>query len=90
MYFQLLNDTKTNSEFTKLYSYLSERLNQTVDHVADVNFLYSSLLAQRMEGLMLPAWSEEVFPEKLIPSYTLSLALLSYNETMLRLRVGKN
>ncbi|XP_053601206.1 prostatic acid phosphatase-like isoform X2 [Plodia interpunctella] len=88
MYEELKAEKDMEPRFTELFDYLSKYTNQSMRSVLDVDFLYSSMLAQQDAGLKLPEWTKNVFPNKMRTPFMLSLALLSYNETLLRLQVG--
>ncbi|XP_059049195.1 lysosomal acid phosphatase-like [Achroia grisella] len=75
-------------KFIELFDYLTKHTNQSMRSVLDVDFLYSSLLIQQETGLKLPDWTKNAFPNKMRQPFMLSLALLSYNETLQRLQVG--
>ncbi|KAI8439270.1 hypothetical protein MSG28_013107 [Choristoneura fumiferana] len=88
MYDELIEETSSDAKYTELYDYLSKYTNQTMRNVRDVDFLYSTLLSQQEAGLKLPEWTKNVFPNKMRTPFMLSLALLSYNETLQRFQVG--
>lgn len=78
-----------NAMFAELFDYLSKYTNQSMRNIVDVDFLYSTLQTQQEAGLKLPDWTKNVFPNKMRTPFMLSLALLSYNKTLQRLKVGK-
>ncbi|CAK1600116.1 unnamed protein product [Parnassius mnemosyne] len=88
MYQELLDEKNADPKFAELFDYLSKHTNQSMRSVLDVDFLYSTLLAQQDAGLKLPEWTKNVFPNKMRTPFMLSLALLSYNKTLQRLKVG--
>ncbi|RVE42758.1 hypothetical protein evm_012582 [Chilo suppressalis] len=88
MYEELLAEKNADPKFTELFDYLSKHTNQSMHSVLDVDFLYSTLLTEQEAGLKLPEWTKNVFPNKMRMPYMLSLALLSYNETLQRFKVG--
>ena len=89
MYNELLAEKNADPKFTELFDYLSKHTNQSMRSVLPVDFLYSTLLAEQEAGLKLPEWTRTVFPSKMRTPFMLSLALLSYNETLQRLQVGE-
>lgn len=89
MYDELIEESSSDAKYTELYDYLSKYTNQSMRNVRDVDFLYSTLLSQQEAGLKLPEWTKNVFPNKMRTPFMLSLALLSYNETLQRFKVGK-
>ncbi|KAH9638955.1 hypothetical protein HF086_005036 [Spodoptera exigua] len=65
---------------------LPKELDNSMRSVVPVDFLYSTLLSEQEAGLKLPEWTRTVFPSKMKTPFMLSLALLSYNETLQRLK----
>lgn len=88
MYTELLNEKNSDPKLTELFDYLSKHTNQSVRSVLQVDFLYSTFLTQQEASLKLPEWTKNVFPNKMRTPFMLSLALLSYNETLQRLKIG--
>ncbi|XP_032513529.2 prostatic acid phosphatase-like [Danaus plexippus] len=88
MYNELLAEQNSNTKFTELFDNLSKYTNQSMRSVLEVDFLYSTLLAQQDAGLKLPEWTRNVFPNKMRHPFMLSLALLSYNQTLQRFHTG--
>ncbi|KPJ13773.1 Lysosomal acid phosphatase, partial [Papilio machaon] len=89
MYEELLEEANADPKFSELFDYLSKHTNQSMRSVLDVDFLYSTLQTQQEAGLKLPDWTKNVFPNKMRTPFMLSLALLSYNQTLQRLKIGK-
>ncbi|XP_068628776.1 lysosomal acid phosphatase-like [Battus philenor] len=88
MYEELLNEKNADPKFSEIFDYLSKHTNQSMRSILDVDFLYSTLQTQQEAGLKLPDWTKNVFPNKMRTPFMLSLALLSYNKTLQRLKVG--
>lgn len=88
MYKELLAEKNRNPKHIELFDYLTKHTNQSLRSILDVDFLYSTFLIQQETGLKLPEWTKNVFPTKMRTPFMLSLALLSYNETMQRLKIG--
>ncbi|CAH2068954.1 unnamed protein product, partial [Iphiclides podalirius] len=88
MYQELLDEKNSYPKFAELFDYLSKHTNQSMRSILDVDFLYSTLQTQQEAGLKLPDWTKNVFPNKMRTPFMLSLALLSYNKTLQRLKVG--
>ncbi|XP_013166500.1 PREDICTED: lysosomal acid phosphatase-like [Papilio xuthus] len=88
MYEELLEEANSDPKFAELFDYLSKHTNQSMRSVLNVDFLYSTLQTQQEAGLKLPDWTKNVFPNKMRTPFMLSLALLSYNQTLQRLKVG--
>lgn len=90
MYNEMKAEIDSDPKFIELFDYLSKYTNQSMRSVLEVDFLYSTLHTQQEAGLKIPEWTKNVFPHKMRNPFMLSLALLSYNETLQRLKVGKN
>ncbi|KAM3958304.1 LOW QUALITY PROTEIN: prostatic acid phosphatase [Aphomia sociella] len=88
MYNEAKAEVDAQPRFNELFDYLTKHTNQSMRSVLDVDFLYSSLQTQQEAGLKLPEWTKNVFPFKMRNPFMLSLALLSYNETLQRLQIG--
>lgn len=88
MYEELLAEKNADPKFTELFDHLSKHTNQSMRSVLDVDFLYSTLLTEQEANLKIPEWTRNVFPNKMRMPFMLSLALLSYNETLQRLQIG--
>jgi hypothetical protein len=89
MYDEQVAEKNADPKYAELFDYLTKHTNQSMRSVVEVDFLYSTLFAEQEAGLKLPEWTKNVFPNKMRMPFMLSLALLSYNETMQRLKVGK-
>ncbi|XP_035430321.1 prostatic acid phosphatase-like [Spodoptera frugiperda] len=88
MYQEQLAEKNADPKFAELFDYLSKHTNQSMRSILPVDFLYSTLLSEQEAGLKLPEWTRTVFPSKMKTPFMLSLALLSYNESLQRLQVG--
>lgn len=90
MYVELLEEMNADPKYTDLFDYLSKHTNQSMRSILEVDYLYSALMAQQESNLKIPEWAKNVFPNKMRTPFMLSLALLSYNETLQRFKVGKD
>ncbi|CAG9107333.1 unnamed protein product [Plutella xylostella] len=88
MYDEILAEKNADPKFTELFDVLSKNTNQTMRSILDVDFLFSTLSTQQEAGLKIPEWTKNVFPHKMRYPFTLSLSLLSYNESLQRLHTG--
>ncbi|XP_045761433.1 prostatic acid phosphatase-like [Maniola jurtina] len=88
MYNEVLAEKNADPKFMELFDYLSKHTNQSMRSVLEVDFLYSTFASQQEAGLKLPEWTKNVFPHKMRVPFMLSLALLSYNETIQRFHTG--
>lgn len=88
MYAEQLAEKNSDPKFNEVFENLSKYTNQTVRSVLDVDYLYSTLATEQEAGLKLPEWTKNLFPHKMRLPFMLSLALLSYNESMQRLQIG--
>ncbi|KAL4721061.1 hypothetical protein ACJJTC_003348 [Scirpophaga incertulas] len=89
MYRALLAEKNSDPKYNELFEYLSKHTNQSMRSILEVDFLYSTLLSEQEAGLKLPEWTKNVFPNKMLTPFMTSLALLTYNETLQRFKVGK-
>lgn len=89
MYDELVAEKNADPKYTELFDYLSKHTNQSMHNVVEVDFLYSTFQTQQEAGLKLPEWTKNVFPNKMRNPFMVSLALLSYNETLQRFKIGK-
>ncbi|VVC88655.1 unnamed protein product [Leptidea sinapis] len=88
MYDEILAEKDSDPKFVELFDYLSKHTNQSLRSVVDVDYLYSTLQTEQEAGLKLPEWTRNVFPNKMREPFMLSLALMSYNESMHRFKAG--
>lgn len=88
MYEEVRAEKDADPKLTELFDYLSKQTNQSMRSVVPVDFLYSTFLSQQDAGLKLPEWTKNVFPHRMREPFMLSLALLSYNETLQRFKAG--
>ncbi|XP_026331688.1 testicular acid phosphatase homolog, partial [Hyposmocoma kahamanoa] len=86
MYVELLEEMNADPKYTDLFDYLSKHTNQSMRSILEVDYLYSALMAQQESNLKIPEWAKNVFPNKMRTPFMLSLALLSYNETLQRFK----
>ncbi|XP_075981914.1 lysosomal acid phosphatase-like isoform X2 [Anticarsia gemmatalis] len=89
MYEEQLALHNGDPKFQELFDYLTKHTNQTLRSILPTDFLYSTLLTEQEAGLKLPDWTKNVFPTKMRTPFMLSLAMLSYNETLQRLQIGE-
>lgn len=89
MYNELLEEKNADPQFTELFDCLSKHTNQSMRSILEVDFLYSTLQTQQEAGLKLPEWTKNVFPHKMHFPFMLSLAILSYNETLRKFHTGE-
>ncbi|CAH0722839.1 unnamed protein product, partial [Brenthis ino] len=88
MYNELLEEMNADPKFTELFDYLSKHTNQSMRSILEVDFLYSTFQTEQEAGLKLPEWTKNVFPHKMQVPFMLSLAMLSYNETLRKFHTG--
>ncbi|KAJ2943881.1 hypothetical protein O0L34_g8205 [Tuta absoluta] len=88
MYNELLAEKNADPKFRETFEYVSKNANESMYSIMKLDYLYSTFLAQQDFGLKLPDWTRNVFPNKMRTPFMLSLALLTYNQTMQRFRVG--
>lgn len=88
MYEEQLAILNADPKFSELFDHLTKHTNQSMRSILPVDFLYSTLQSEQEAGLKLPDWTKNVFPNKMRLPFMLSLAALSYNETLQRLQIG--
>lgn len=54
-----------------------------------VEALYNTLDVESQAGLVLPEWTETVFPDKMLPLAERNLALLTETQFMKKLKGGR-
>lgn len=89
MYQEVLAEANADPKHAELFDYLSKHTNESMRSVLKVDYLYSTLASEQEAGLKLPEWTKNVFPHKMRIPFMLSLALLSYNETIQRFHTGE-
>lgn len=89
MYDELVEEKNADPKFTELFDYLSKHTNQSMRSIVEVDFLHSTFQTEQEAGLKLPEWTKNVFPHKTQVPFMLSLAMLSYNETLRKFHTGE-
>lgn len=75
----------TNKE---LFTYLTLHTGQNVSTIVDIEYLYDVLFIEDRFNMTLPAWTAEVYPDKLRTLSDFSFAMKAYTKEMQRLRGG--
>lgn len=78
-----------NKLYAKLYTSLSRNTGQNISSARDVESLYNILDTEQSGGLMLPDWTEGVFPDKVLNLAERSLAMLTETPYMKKVKGGK-
>lgn len=77
-----------NERNAALYKSLSKNTGLNITNVQDVELLYNILEIERINGLTLPDWTEDVFPEKMLPLAERNLALITETPFMKKIKGG--
>jgi hypothetical protein len=77
-----------NHENKELYDYLTTHTGQNITNITAVEFLYNTLDIEAAGGLMLPEWTQTVYPEKMKHLAAVSLMLFTYTDVLKRLTGG--
>lgn len=77
-----------NEKNAGLYKYLTKNTGKNISNILDVELLYNILEVERDAGLLLPDWTENVFPDKMLHLFEKSLALFTQTPFMKKIRGG--
>lgn len=77
-----------DKKFKPIYEFLTEKTGKKVHSLQSVQNIYSCLHIEELNGLQLPEWTREVYPEKLYPISGLSFAVKAYTPLLARLKSG--
>uniref|UniRef100_U5EQ46 Putative lysosomal & prostatic acid phosphatase n=1 Tax=Corethrella appendiculata TaxID=1370023 RepID=U5EQ46_9DIPT len=77
-----------NEKNAWLYKLLTSNTGKNVSTILDVEFLYNTLEIEKNSDLELPDWTENIFPEKMLPLAERSLALLTETPLMKKVKGG--
>lgn len=80
---------RINRENADLYEYLTKHTGDQISNISVVEFLYNTLQIEQLHNLTLPAWTTEVFPDRMKKIAAQSLATYTDNDLMKRLKGGK-
>ncbi|XP_050081633.1 lysosomal acid phosphatase [Anopheles aquasalis] len=73
---------------TALFRTLSQETGRNISTILDVELLYNTLEIEKLAGLELPDWTEDIFPAKLLPLAERSLALFTEVPLMKKIKGG--
>ncbi|KAF6205921.1 hypothetical protein GE061_020097 [Apolygus lucorum] len=79
------NLTKEDNDLLKV---LTEKTGDQINNIAKAESLFYTLLIQRDNGLVLPDWTEEMFPTKLARFAALNLASYTMTDTLKKFQAG--
>ncbi|KAH8382152.1 hypothetical protein KR009_002078 [Drosophila setifemur] len=79
---------KLNEDNKELYKLLSKNTGKNVSNVLDVELLYTTLKTEVEAGLMLPDWTENIYPEEIRPLAERSYTLFTETNLMKRIKGG--
>ncbi|XP_055630394.1 lysosomal acid phosphatase isoform X2 [Toxorhynchites rutilus septentrionalis] len=77
-----------NEKYEALYKTLSLSTGENISTILDVELLYNTLEIEKNAGLELPDWTENIFPEKLLPLAERSLSLFTETPLMKKIKGG--
>lgn len=88
-YTEPTGEIKELNEINKpLYELLTRNTGKNISNLRDVEFLYNTLAIEKEVGLVLPDWTETIFPEKLLPLAVRHLHLLTETPFMRKIKGG--
>ncbi|KAJ6638288.1 Lysosomal acid phosphatase [Pseudolycoriella hygida] len=92
---KLMNANTTSNEIKAinekneaLYEHLSKHTGNNITNILDVELLYNTLEIEHEAGLTLPEWTEDVFPDKMLPLAERNLELLTETPFMKKVKGG--
>ena len=71
-----------------MYDYLAHNVNDSVDKLKDVRFLFKTLFIENVHNKTLPEWTKRVYPEKMRYPKDLGFTLQTWTHELKRLRAG--
>lgn len=77
-----------NKENMELYQYLTDFTGQDMYNITAVEFLFNTLEIESDNGLKLPKWTENVYPDKLKKLAIRSLEIFTETEFMKKMKGG--
>lgn len=77
-----------NEKNAALYRTLTQSTGQNISTILDVELLYNTLEIEKNAGLELPDWTENIFPDKMLPLAERSLALFTETPFMKKIKGG--
>lgn len=77
-----------NEDNADLYKLLTKHTRRNISNVLDVELLYNILDIEENAGLVLPDWTENIFPDRLQPLAERSYTLFTETSLMKKVRGG--
>jgi len=78
-----------NEEHAELYRITSEHSGKSVHDPETLEQLYNTLFIEEVNNLILPNWTKEVYPEKMVSVAAYSFTIPAKNKLLQRLKIGK-
>ncbi|GLV43365.1 Acid phosphatase 1 [Carabus blaptoides fortunei] len=79
---------RINQQLKPLYEYATNHSGKVIHDLQELEYLYNTLFIENLYKFQLPAWTRDIFPEKMAPWAHLSFEIDCYTSTMQRLKVG--
>ncbi|EDW84658.1 uncharacterized protein Dwil_GK14232 [Drosophila willistoni] len=79
---------KLNEENKELYKLLTKNTGKNISNVLDVELLYGTLKTEEEASLVLPDWTENIYPEEIRPLAERSYVLFTETNLMKRIKGG--
>ncbi|KAH8346644.1 hypothetical protein KR084_007341 [Drosophila pseudotakahashii] len=79
---------KLNEDNLELYKLLTKNTGKNISNVLDVELLYGTLKTEEEAGLVLPDWTENIYPEEIRPLAERSYTLFTETNLMKRIKGG--
>lgn len=77
-----------NEEHAELYRITSEHSGKSVHDPETLEQLYNTLFIEEVNNLILPNWTKEVYPEKMVSVAAYSFTIPAKNKLLQRLKIG--
>ncbi|XP_068157178.1 venom acid phosphatase Acph-1 isoform X2 [Drosophila tropicalis] len=79
---------KLNEENKELFKLLTKNTGKNISNVLDVELLYGTLKTEEEASLVLPDWTENIYPEEIRPLAERSYVLFTETNLMKRIKGG--
>ncbi|CAD7084339.1 unnamed protein product [Hermetia illucens] len=79
---------KLNEKSAELYRFLTKNTGKNISNIREVELLFNTLAIEQDAGLTLPAWTESVFPDKMLPLAERNYVLHTETSLMKKIKGG--
>ncbi|XP_058806641.1 prostatic acid phosphatase-like [Phymastichus coffea] len=79
---------KIDEDNAELYKYLSQVTGKSISSLETIEYLYNTLYIEELYNKTLPAWTENVYPDKMKSLASKSFTIQAYNKILQRLKMG--